>query len=122
MNGLLCSSDAVAAISIINYDAQPKLFSLVFGEGITNDAVSIILFNTILKYTVEEEFTYDTPVVIIGNFLSLGLFSLLIGIGIALIASYIIKKFRFLTHSPVHEIMLVFCFGYLSYTISEMAH
>jgi len=41
----------VAAISLINYDEQPKLFSIVFGEGIINDAVSIILFNTVTKYT-----------------------------------------------------------------------
>jgi NhaP-type Na+/H+ or K+/H+ antiporter len=44
---LLCSSDVIAAISIIKYEEQPKLFSLVFGEGIVNDAVAIILFNTV---------------------------------------------------------------------------
>ena len=47
MCSLLCSSDVVAAISLISYDEQPKLFSIVFGEGIINDAVSIILFNTV---------------------------------------------------------------------------
>jgi NhaP-type Na+/H+ or K+/H+ antiporter len=46
---LMCSSDVVAAISLINSAEQPKLFSVVFGEGVTNDAVSIILFNTVLK-------------------------------------------------------------------------
>lgn len=44
---LLCSSDVVAAVSIVNYEAQPKLFSCVFGEGCFNDIVSIILFNTV---------------------------------------------------------------------------
>jgi len=44
---LLCSSDVIAAISMINYDAQPKLFSIVYGEGVFNDIVSIILFNTV---------------------------------------------------------------------------
>lgn len=47
MSSLLCSSDVIAAISIIKYEEQPKLFSLVFGEGIVNDAVAIILFNTV---------------------------------------------------------------------------
>jgi len=50
MCSLLCSSDVVAAVSIVKYDQQPKLFSLVFGEGITNDAVSIILFGTVVTY------------------------------------------------------------------------
>jgi len=47
ISSLLCSSDVIAAISIIKYEEQPKLFSLVFGEGIVNDAVAIILFNTV---------------------------------------------------------------------------
>lgn len=49
ISSLLCSSDVIAAISIIKYDEQPKLFSLVFGEGIVNDAVAIILFNTVAQ-------------------------------------------------------------------------
>lgn len=44
---LLCSSDVVAAVSIVDYEAQPKLFSCIFGEGVFNDIVSIILFNTV---------------------------------------------------------------------------
>jgi NhaP-type Na+/H+ or K+/H+ antiporter len=42
----------VAAISVIRYDQQPKLFSVVVGEGITNDAVGIIIFNTVLEYAI----------------------------------------------------------------------
>ena len=47
VSALLCSSDVIAAISIIKYEEQPKLYSVVFGEGIVNDAVAIILFNTV---------------------------------------------------------------------------
>lgn len=48
---VLCSSDVVAAVACIKYEEQPKLFSIVFGEGVTNDAVCIILFNVVMKYT-----------------------------------------------------------------------
>lgn len=48
LSSLLCSSDVVAAVSIINFEEQPKLYSMIFGEGITNDAVSIILFNAVV--------------------------------------------------------------------------
>lgn len=51
MCSLLCSTDVIAAISMVSYDEQPTLFSLLFGEGIVNDAVAIILFNSVLKYT-----------------------------------------------------------------------
>ena len=44
ISSLLCSSDVIAAISIVKYEEQPKLFSIIFGEGIVNDAIALILF------------------------------------------------------------------------------
>ena len=41
MCSLLCASDVVAAVSLVSYEKEPSLYSIVFGEGITNDAVSI---------------------------------------------------------------------------------
>ena len=40
----ICATDSVAALTLIPSDIYPKLFSVVFGEGIVNDAVSIIMF------------------------------------------------------------------------------
>ena len=40
----ICASDSVAALTMIKPEKYPKLFSVVFGEGMVNDAVSIILF------------------------------------------------------------------------------
>ena len=54
MCALLCSTDVIAAVSMINYTEQPKLFSLLFGEGVVNDAVSIIIFNAVLKLDGKE--------------------------------------------------------------------
>lgn len=48
MSALLCSSDPIASISIIKNDEYPRIFSLIFGEGITNDAFSIILFDAVV--------------------------------------------------------------------------
>ncbi len=58
---LLCSSDVIAAISIVKYEEQPKLFSLIFGEGIVNDAVAIILFNTVAG-AITDGITVLTPI------------------------------------------------------------
>ena len=38
------ASDSVAALTLISPIDQPKLYSIVFGESMANDAVSIILF------------------------------------------------------------------------------
>jgi len=63
--GLMCSSDVVAAVSIVSYESQPKLFSCVFGEGVFNDIVSIILYNTV-KGMLTSSFTAASPFIIIG--------------------------------------------------------
>jgi NhaP-type Na+/H+ or K+/H+ antiporter len=112
VSSLLCSSDVIAAITIVKYEEQPKLFSLVFGEGIVNDAVAIILFNTVKKSLASYQ--------IIGSFLALSSGSLGIGILYGLIASILLKKMRFLTVSSIKETLLIFCFGYMSYATGEL--
>ena len=81
MCSLLCSTDVIAAVSLIKPDKQPKLFSLVFGEGITNDAVSIILFNTVTSYSRKnKEFTATSAMDISLDFFTLGMRSIAVGI------------------------------------------
>jgi NhaP-type Na+/H+ or K+/H+ antiporter len=123
MCSLLVCTDAVAAVSIVKYDEQPKLFSLIFGEGITNDAVCIILFNTVYEYAgPHSEFTSATPIKVVYGFVLLAFFSILIGLIFGVISAYVLKKFRFLTVNPVIEVNLVFVFGYLSYCVTELFH
>lgn len=95
MSSLLCSSDVIAAVSLVSYDKEPRLFSIIFGEGITNDAVSIILFNTVLRYTSSNvKFTWSSPFSITGGFVLLGFLSLLIGMAFGLASSLFMKYFR----------------------------
>lgn len=35
---------------MINYNDQPKLFSIIYGEGVFNDIVSIIMFNSVVNF------------------------------------------------------------------------
>ena len=120
MCSLLCSSDVIAAIAVVKYEDSPNLFSVVFGEGITNDAVSIILFNTVETVSAAGAFTASTPFSIISNFFSLGFQSILIGVVFGLLSSFIFKHCRFMTVSAVVETSLVFCFAYISYALSEL--
>lgn len=88
MSSLLCCTDVVAAISIVKYEEQPKLFSLIFGEGITNDAICIILFNTVMEFSgPDSEFTATTPLYIFGGFLRLSSFSVGVGMVVGLLSS-----------------------------------
>ena len=115
---LLCSSDVIAAISMINYHDQPKLFSIVYGEGVFNDIVSIILFNTVTGLR-SEVFTWETPFQIIGNFVLLAVASVAIGLTFGIFSSLLFKWCRFLCHSAITETLLLQIIALFTYFSSE---
>ena len=61
-----------------------------------------------------------TPLKVIYGFVTLSFFSIFIGLFFGVLASFTLKKFRFLTVNPVMEVNLVFVFGYLSYCVCEL--
>jgi sodium/hydrogen exchanger-like protein 6/7/sodium/hydrogen exchanger 8 len=110
----------------LKYKESPRLFSIIFGEAIANDAVGIILFQTFLslklKYSVSKGASTNLPEVIlsfIANFLLLALCSLLIGIVCGLLGTLMIKKFRFLTISVVKETLVILVVGFIAYFIAD---
>lgn len=113
---LLCSSDVVAAVSIISYSDQPKLYSCIFGEGVVNDIVSIILFNCILGLQ-KEEFTGATSFIIIAQFLILAVVSIGMGIIFGVLTSVLFKYVRFLT-SPVTEMFIMLGLSLVCYFLT----
>jgi NhaP-type Na+/H+ or K+/H+ antiporter len=67
---LISATDTVAALTFVKESSNPKLFSVLFGEGILNDAVCIVLYR-IIKTTenIDESIIFDSLI-----FLSLILF------------------------------------------------
>ena len=116
---LICSTDVIAAISIVSYDSQPQLYSCIFGEGIINDIVCIALFNTV-RQLQSIEFSASTPFLIIGQFLALCIISVVYGILFGMITCLMFKHLRFLTESAVIETSLLMAIGFLSYFIAEI--
>jgi NhaP-type Na+/H+ or K+/H+ antiporter len=81
------------------------------------------LFNTVYEYAgPHSEFTSTTPFKVFYGFIKLGFFSIAIGLFFGLLSSYVLKKFRFLTINPVIEVNMIFVFGYLSYSVTELFH
>lgn len=58
VSSVLCATDTVAAMSLIKPEKYPVLNAVLFGEGIINDAVAIILFRTVSELKLEDGFTY----------------------------------------------------------------
>ena len=77
----ICASDSVAALTMIKPEKYPKLFAIVFGEGMVNDAVAIILFQ-VVGGLFDQKITDGTISIVFGlllNFVVTILSSLLIG-------------------------------------------
>jgi NhaP-type Na+/H+ or K+/H+ antiporter len=81
LSSVICSSDIIAAVSLISADEHPKLAGIIFGEGIINDAVAIVLYKTVHIYTQPNEvFSTVTPLKVIVNFIQMSIFSMLLGV------------------------------------------
>jgi hypothetical protein len=61
----LTSSDILSSINCINYNEQPKLYSIVKGAGTFNDIGAIVLFNVVHTHVTEDFCWYITPFYII---------------------------------------------------------
>ena len=55
ISSIFCSSDIIAAVTLVKFEEQPKLFSIILGEGLFNDAVAIILYQTMQKLSKGSE-------------------------------------------------------------------
>lgn len=66
-------------LQVLNQDETPLLYSLVFGEGVVNDATSVVLFNAIQSFDLTH---IDSRIGLqfIGNFLYLFLASTILGV------------------------------------------
>ena len=131
MAAVLCATDTVAALTILKESEFPQLNAILFGEGIVNDAVSILIFDTIQKQFggrshPHREEGEDISIsggeigLAILHFIYLSAASILIGIGFGLMSALITKRVVDMRKYPVREIILVFMMAYISYTVSEI--
>ncbi|KAK9201783.1 hypothetical protein WN944_016990 [Citrus x changshan-huyou] len=118
LGAILSATDTVCTLQVLNQEDTPLLYSLVFGEGVVNDATSIVLFNAIQKFSVH--ITPDTVMQFTGSFLYLFSLSTLLGIAVGLMSAYIIRKLYFGRHSTDREVALMILMAYLSYVMADL--
>ena len=122
-SSVIASTDTVAAMTFIKEDQMPKLFSILFGEGVLNDAVCIVLYRILLNFDFENKsFNFITILSIVGSFLMMFFFSCFIGIGGGLLCSFLLKLLRQVHLNRVQETSIIIFFAFLTYLITEMMH
>ncbi|KAI5014928.1 hypothetical protein ZWY2020_056318 [Hordeum vulgare] len=87
---IFSSTDTVCTLQVISQDETPRLYSLVFGEGVVNDATSVVLFNAIKNMDITK-LKGGAVLKVIGDFLYLFATSTILGATIGLFTAYALK-------------------------------
>jgi sodium/hydrogen exchanger-like protein 6/7 len=121
----LSATDPVTILAIFNtYKVDPKLYTIIFGESILNDAIAIVLFETAQKYKPGAE---AGKLTILSLFESIGVFMLVffgsLAIGIVVgVATSLLLKFTHVRRDPKIESCLIFLIAYASYFFANAIH
>nr|UFP37804.1 NHX2 [Lonicera japonica] len=119
IGAIFSATDSVCTLQVLNQDETPLLYSLVFGEGVVNDATSVVLFNAVQSFDLSH-INASTCLQLVGNFLYLFVTSTLLGVVAGLLSAYIIKKLYFGRHSTDREVAIMMLMAYLSYMLAEL--
>jgi len=90
---LISATDPVSVLAIFKeLDADPDLYAIVFGESIFNDAISIVMYETIIQSGQGEKTIAGDVFGSIGQFIRIFCGSLAIGAVSALMIAFILKR------------------------------
>ncbi|KAI3812520.1 hypothetical protein L1987_17230 [Smallanthus sonchifolius] len=119
IGAILSATDSVCTLQVLNQDETPLLYSLVFGEGVVNDATSVVIFNAVQNFDLSR-ITTSEAFNLIGNFFYLFVTSTFLGVGAGLLSAYVIKRLYFGRHSTDREVAIMILMAYLSYMLAEL--
>ncbi|KAK8455396.1 hypothetical protein SEVIR_4G177000v4 [Setaria viridis] len=119
LGAIFSSTDTVCTLQVINQDETPRLYSLVFGEGVVNDATAVVLFNAIKNLNISQ-LKGRAVLKVISDFLYLFATSTVLGISIGLSTAYVLKALYLGRHSTDREVALMALMAYLSYMMAEL--
>ncbi|KAL4909465.1 hypothetical protein BDW74DRAFT_165906 [Aspergillus multicolor] len=117
----LSATDPVTILAIFNlYKVEPKLYTVIFGESILNDAIAIVLFETAQKYAESDAGSLS----ILNLFEAIGLFllvffgSMLVGVIVGIMTALGLK-YTHVRRQPKIESCLIVLIAYASYFFSN---
>lgn len=121
----LSATDPVTILAIFNtYKVDPKLYTIIFGESILNDAIAIVLFETAQRYKeggAAGTLGFVSLLEGIGIFLAVFFGSLIIGVAVG-IGTALALKYTYVRRYPKIESCLIVLIAYASYFFSNGLH
>lgn len=117
----LSATDPVTILAIFNlYKVEPKLYTVIFGESILNDAIAIVLFETAQKYAESDagSLTFLHLFEAIGVFLLVFFGSMVVGVIVGIMTALGLK-YTHVRRQPKIESCLIVLVAYASYFFSN---
>ncbi|KAJ7699334.1 Sodium/hydrogen exchanger family-domain-containing protein [Mycena rosella] len=115
----LSATDPVTILAIFNqYKVDPKLYTVIFGESLLNDAVSIVMYETLTQFHGTEEIFISSVFKGVGIFLLSFSVSMALGVAFGLGMSLLLKHSS-LNLYPSIESCLVALSAYTCYFFSN---
>jgi hypothetical protein len=119
----LSATDPVTILAIFNtYKVDPKLYTIIFGESILNDAIAIVIFETAQRYKVDAaKLSFLSFFEGFGIFLIVFFGSQLIGVLVG-VATALLLKLTYIRRYPKTESCLIVLISYATYFFSNGTH
>ena len=91
---LISATDPVSVLAIFKeMDADVNLYSIVFGESIFNDAIGIVMYETVRDLGTDKDSTVSQEIFgALGQFILIFVGSLTIGMFSALLVAFLLKR------------------------------
>ena len=123
-SAVITATDTVSALTFIPEKEQPKLSAVLFGEGVVNDAVCIVLYRVMLNLLSgkeNEQFSLSMPIEIFNTFISLIIISMIAGAVLGLFLCILLKKLKQkqIYLSRAQETSIIMLYGYFVYAFTE---
>jgi NhaP-type Na+/H+ or K+/H+ antiporter len=90
---LISATDPVSVLAIFKeMDADENLFAIIFGESIFNDAIALVMYDTVMMTGLDDKPPGQEIIDSIGSFFLVFCGSLVIGAVSALLIAFVLKR------------------------------
>ena len=114
-SSVISATDTVSPLAFISQKEQNKLFEVLFGEGIMNDSLSIVMYQIITRF-----YNLFTSTQMIVYFIFLFFSSCILGILVGFACSLFLKSMKSFKLQRFQEIAIIIIFAFISYTTAEI--
>mmetsp|Transcript_3764 Transcript_3764/g.6032 ORF Transcript_3764/g.6032 Transcript_3764/m.6032 type:complete len:766 (-) Transcript_3764:54-2351(-) len=119
---LLSATDTVATIAVLRQmGVDPQVYALIFGESVLNDAVAVVLFQTVDSLSDDESSFHVSSQAVFGaiaRFMAVFIGSVALGVIFGLITALITKRFIHNAHAHA-EVTIMMSMAYLAFIVAD---